>query len=60
MFFSIVLTAGCFAQKKEVSAAKSDIKAGRNLEQAEAKMRELLKDSANKVLERKERDVWAR
>lgn len=54
VFFSIVLTAGCFAQKKEVSAAKSDIKAGRNLEQAEAKMRELLKDSAN----RHKTNIW--
>ena len=44
LFFSF--SAG--AQKKEISEARSSIKSRSNLEQAEASMRELLKDSANR------------
>ncbi len=35
------------AQRKEISLAKSQVKSGRNLEQAESSMRNLLKDSTN-------------
>ncbi len=35
------------AQKKEIAAAKDNVKAGKNLPQAQASMQKLLKDSAN-------------
>lgn len=48
LLVSLIVVLDCPAQKKEISAARSDVKNGRNLEQSENKMRELLKDSANR------------
>lgn len=42
------------AQKKEISLAKDNVKAGKSLEQAEASMRKLLADSTN----RKNEKIW--
>lgn len=43
----IILTPCCYAQKKEISQAKTIVKSGKNLAQAEQQMRKLLKDSVN-------------
>lgn len=48
LFISFMLFIPVFAQKKEISQARSNIKSRSNLESAESSMRELLKDSANK------------
>ena len=42
------------AQKKEISLAKDNVKAGKSLEQAEASMRKLLADSTNRNNEK----IW--
>ena len=42
------------AQKKEISKAKDDVKAGKSLVEAEASMRKLLADSTNKANEK----IW--
>ena len=47
LFFAVMFLLGTFAQKKEISQARSNIKKRTNLEQAETSMRELLKDTAN-------------
>ena len=44
----LLFTPNAFAQKKEISEARTQIKNKSNLAQAEASMRELLKDSANR------------
>ena len=44
----------CNAQKKEISKAKDNVKAGKSLEEAETSMRKLLTDSANKDNEK----IW--
>lgn len=43
----LAVTSLCMAQKKELSQAKANIKAGNNLAQAEQSMRKLLEDSDN-------------
>ena len=48
IFVAILFSVTISAQKKEISQARSNIKSRSNLEQAEASMRELLKDSANR------------
>lgn len=48
LLVSIFLFFPVFAQKKEISQARSNIKSRSNLESAESTMRELLKDSANR------------
>ena len=45
LFLAVTLL--CMAQKKELSQAKANIKAGNNLAQAEQSMRKLLEDSDN-------------
>ena len=50
----ICLPTMCYAQKKEISKAKDDVKAGKSLAEAEASMRKLLTDSANKDNEK----IW--
>ncbi|MCR4853154.1 MAG: hypothetical protein K5893_06150 [Prevotella sp.] len=50
LFFCIALTLVCstfYAQKKEISQAKTYIKSGKNLDKAEQLMMKLLTDSAN-------------
>lgn len=47
LIFAVMFLLGAFAQKKEISQARSDIKKKINLDKAEASMRELLKDSSN-------------
>lgn len=47
LLFLIILTPCCYAQKKEISQAKTIVKSGKNLAQAEQQMRKLLKDSVN-------------
>lgn len=47
LLFLIILTPCCYAQKKEISQAKTIVKSGKNLAQAEQQMRKLLKDSIN-------------
>ncbi len=49
--FLIVIMSTCivYAQKKEISQARDFIKKGKNLQQAEEMMTNLLKDSANKT-----------
>lgn len=56
---TLIFCISCFllhinAQKKEISLAKDNIKKGTNLEQAEASMANLLKDSANRNNEK----IW--
>lgn len=48
LFISFMLFIPVFAQKKEISQARSNIKSRSNLESAESSMLELLKDSANR------------
>jgi hypothetical protein len=52
LLFNIILllfiTLSASAQKKEISAAKDNIKKNRNLEQAEQSMKKLLEDSLNR------------
>ena len=48
LFVVILISFQGFAQKKEISEARSSIKSRSNLEQAEASMRDLLKDEANR------------
>lgn len=48
LFFAIFISIATFAQKKEISQARSNIKSRSNLDQAEASMRSLLNDSANR------------
>ena len=48
LFVSLLMISPIYAQKKEISQARSDIKGRSNLDKAESSMRELLKDSANK------------
>ena len=43
----LAVTSLCMAQKKELSQAKANVKAGNNLTQAEQSMRKLLEDSDN-------------
>ena len=47
MSISFFCMAG-YAQKKEISAARDNVKAGNNLTQAQASMEKLLKDSMNR------------
>lgn len=47
LFFAMLLFSTAFAQKKEIRQARSDIKKKTNLDNAEASMRNLLKDSLN-------------
>lgn len=47
-FALIIIALSACAQKKEISQAQANIKSGKNLESAEANMRKLLVDSANK------------
>lgn len=47
LFFALLFFSTAFAQKKEIRQARSDIKKKANLENAEASMRNLLKDSSN-------------
>lgn len=47
MSISFFCMAG-YAQKKEISAARDNVKAGNNLTQAQASMEKLLKDSVNR------------
>lgn len=47
LFFALLFFSTAFAQKKEIRQARSDIKKKTNLENAEASMRNLLKDSSN-------------
>ena len=54
MFVVVLSTMACHAQKKEIAQAKSDIKAGKSLVEAEASMRKLLADSANRYNEK----IW--
>ena len=51
---SLCLPTMCNAQKKEISKAKDNVKAGKSLEEAETSMRKLLTDSANKDNEK----IW--
>ena len=53
----ICLPTMCYAQKKEISKAKDDVKAGKSLAEAEASMRKLLTDSANKDNEKIEKTI---
>lgn len=46
--FALILISPVFAQNKEITQAKSYIKSRSSLDKAEASMRELLKDSANR------------
>lgn len=46
MMLAFVVTT-CMAQKKEISQARANVKAGNNLENAENSMKKLLEDSAN-------------
>ena len=52
LLFNIILllfiTLSASAQKKEIAAAKDNIKKNRNLEQAEQSMKKLLEDSLNR------------
>ena len=48
LFMVMLISFQGFAQKKEISEARSSIKSRSNLEQAEASMRDLLKDEANR------------
>ena len=48
LFFAVLLIVPVSAQKKEISQARSDIKNRTNLDKAEASMRSLLNDSANR------------
>ena len=52
--FSLFCAVSIFAQKKEISIAKEQVKAGSNLAQAQASMEKLLKDSAN----HRNRKIW--
>lgn len=54
MLFFLAWTWPLAAQKKEISAARDNIKKNRNLEQAEKSMQNLLKDSAN----RRNEKIW--
>lgn len=47
ILFSFFCVTTAVAQKKEISAAKDNVKAGKNLPQAQASMQKLLKDSVN-------------
>lgn len=44
----LLLSSVTFAQKKEISAARDNVKKGKNLENAEQSMRKLLQDSSNR------------
>lgn len=48
ILFLIMLCVDMSAQKKELSAARDNVKKNRNLEQAESSMQKLLNDSANR------------
>ena len=48
LFLAILSLSSAYAQKKEISEARSNIKSRSNLCQAEASMRGLLADSANR------------
>ncbi len=53
--FVFVIPTPVLGQKKEIIAAKDLVKAGKNLDQAEASMRKLLTDSAN----RSNKKIWS-
>lgn len=48
LFSAFIVSAFCFAQKKEIAQAQSVLKSGKNVEKAEEAMRKLLADSANR------------
>ena len=48
LFVTIILSITTYAQKKEISQARSDIKSRSNLEQAETSMRNQLDLSVNR------------
>lgn len=48
LLFILLLVPSSYAQKKEISDARTNIKKATNLDKAEASMRTLLKDSANR------------
>ena len=48
VFFAFSICGNVYAQKKELTQARTYIKNGTNLDKAEASMRSLLKDSTNK------------
>lgn len=52
--FSFFCVISMYAQKKEISIAKEQVKTGSNLGQAQASMEKLLKDSAN----HRNRKIW--
>lgn len=54
LLFLLLMPLSLLAQKKEISQAKTNIKNGKNLEQAEQAMRKLLADSTNKDNEK----IW--
>lgn len=54
MAFSFFCAVSVSAQKKEISTAKDNVKAGKNLAQAQASMEKLLKDSVN----RSNKKIW--
>lgn len=54
IFVATLSTTACYAQKKEIAQAKSNIKAGKSLVEAEGSMRKLLADSANRHNEK----IW--
>ena len=54
ILFLIMLCVDMSAQKKELSAARDNVKKNRNLEQAESSMQKLLNDSANRY----KKKIW--
>lgn len=48
LMVSFFCVSSLWAQKKEIAAAKDQVKAGKNLEQAQANMQKLLNDSVNR------------
>lgn len=48
LFLAFIISAFCFAQKKEIAQAQTVLKSGKNVEKAEEAMRKLLADSANR------------
>ena len=54
MFLILMSPVAASAQKKEIQAAKDQVKAGKNLDQAAASMKKLLADSANRT----NRKIW--
>ena len=54
MFLILMSPVAASAQKKEIQTAKDQVKAGKNLDQAAASMKNLLADSANRT----NRKIW--